>query len=257
MLTLLSPAKKLLDFESAHSADSTNPLFIQQAQQLIALLQQKSEGEIAALMRLSPTLARLNKARYAAFTEAEPGDSNSYPALYLFQGDVYQALDAKSLSADSIQFAQKHLAILSGLYGLLRPLDHIQPYRLEMGTKLVNPAGATLYDFWADHLTAAIDKIVAQHQVPLLLNLASSEYFKAVDSGHLQSKVLHVHFKEEKNGQQKIIGIHAKKARGRMARFIVEHQLDSAEALKDFRDMGYGFSADQSDAAHFVFIRQH
>ena len=180
-----------------------------------------------------------------------------YPALFLFQGDVYQGLEAKTWSQKHIQFAQSHLAILSGLYGLLKPLDGIQPYRLEMGVRMANPCGETLYDFWHEAVTSEINTQLSQHEHPVLINLASIEYFKVIDVKKIKYPILTINFYERKNNQVKMIGIYSKKARGVMAKYIMCHQIDNVNDIKEFNELGYQFSKERSSDHHFDFIRTH
>jgi cytoplasmic iron level regulating protein YaaA (DUF328/UPF0246 family) len=210
--------------------------------------------QLAELMHISDKLAGLNAARFAQwqlpFTE-----QNAKAALFTFNGDVYQGLDALSLSDDDIAFAQQHLRILSGLYGVLRPLDLMQPYRLEMGTKLANPQGKDLYAFWQDTITTLLNQQLSALNSELVVNLASQEYFKAVKPKLLNGRVITPVFKDFKNGQYKIISFFAKKARGLMARYIIQHRLSRAEQLTGFNLAGYQFSREHSSANELVFLR--
>ncbi|MBN9229334.1 MAG: hypothetical protein BGO90_12020 [Legionella sp. 40-6] len=254
MIILLSPAKKLLDVKKPYSGKTTRPQFLAQTNSLIEIMRSKSVAEIAKLMDLSESLAQLNFTRYQEFQEN--GDSpKAYPALFYFQGDVYQGLQAKTWDTSTVDYAQNHLRMLSGLYGMLRPLDLMQPYRLEMGTHLENSHGKTLYDFWQNRLTAAINEELAEQKNPLLINLASTEYFKAIDQKQLQFPILTIDFYERRDGELKMIGIYAKKARGLMAKFIMQQQIDEPEGLKGFQDAGYLFASDHSSATHLSFIR--
>lgn len=255
MLTLLSPAKKLLTATKPFDGATTEPVFLKETTELVKLMKAKSVEQIAALMDLSNALAVLNYDRYQDFHLKPTTSKTSYPALFLFQGDVYQGLEAIRWSSDDVAFSQNHLAILSGLYGLLRPLDAIQPYRLEMGVHLVNPRGNTLYAYWRDTLTKALNKQLASHDNPVLINLASTEYFKAVDEKKLNYPVLTVNFYERKNNEIKMIGIYAKKARGMMARFMMQNKIDHQEQLKDFSESGYCYNQESSSEQHMDFIR--
>ncbi|MDX1467150.1 MAG: peroxide stress protein YaaA, partial [Halomonas sp.] len=206
------------------------------------------------LMGISDKLAGLNAARFAEWhTPFTP--ENAKPAAQAFQGDVYVGLEADTFDDDDNAFAQEHLRILSGLYGLLRPLDLIQPYRLEMGTRLENPAGKDLYAFWKATLTAELDRAVAESGSPALVNLASNEYFKAIDTKRLASRVITPVFKDEKNGKLKIISFYAKKARGLMAAWMIHQRLDDPEGLKDFDVAGYAFDPALSEGDTLVFTR--
>lgn len=255
MLTLLSPAKKLLTNTKPFGSATTEPKFLKETSELVKIMKTKSVEQISGLMDLSHSLAVLNYDRYQNF-HLKPGTAaTEYPALFLFQGDVYQGLEAIKWSNDEVAFSQDHLAILSGLYGLLKPLDMIQPYRLEMGVHLANPRGDTLYAFWRDTITKALNKELASHDKPILINLASTEYFKAVDEKKLNYPVLTINFYERKNQQIKMIGIYAKKARGMMARFMMQNKIDNPEQLKDFSESGYSFNRESSTGHHMDFIR--
>jgi len=256
MLILLSPAKKLSDLSKPYAETTSTPVFMEQTNILVKLMQTKSVADIAALMDLSKDLAELNYQRYQAFQLDEQALASSYPALFLFQGDVYQGLQAKSWDQKTVAYSQDHLRILSGLYGLLNPLDAIQPYRLEMGVRLENPAGKNLYDFWQHTLTHTLNQQLATHKNPLIINLASVEYFKAVAEKKLNYPVISINFYEKKNGQLKIIGIHAKKARGAMAKFLMQNQIDDLARLKEFAELGYTFHAASSSERHLDFVRE-
>ena len=255
MLTLLSPAKKLLTISKPHRSETSYPLLLKKTIKLAKIMKSQSVEQIAALMHLSKELAVLNYNRYQQFSLKESSTTQSYPALFLFQGDVYQGLQASSWSADEIDYSQSHLGILSGLYGFLRPLDEIQPYRLEMGVRLANPGGANLYDFWREPVTKLLNQQLALQDNPLLINLASAEYFKVVDSKKIKSPIITINFYERKNNEMKMIGIYAKKARGVMAKFIMQHRVDNLEHLKDFTELDYRFSKEHSSDAHLSFIR--
>ena len=256
MIMVISPAKTL-DYTSPLATEEfTQPRYLEQSSQLIEILRELSPNELADLMKLSDKLAGLNVAR---FTEWQPDFTleNARQAILAFKGDVYTGLDAETLSADDFQYAQQHLRILSGLYGVLRPLDLMQPYRLEMGTKLVNAVGNNLYEFWGERITESLNQSIAEQKASVLLNLASNEYFKAVKPKQLNATLINVDFKDLKNGQYKIISFYAKKARGIMARYVIQHKIDSVEALKDFTEQGYYYSAEQSKLNHLVFLRDH
>lgn len=254
MLSVISPAKTL-DFETpATSATHSQPDFLDHSQQLIDILRDYSPQQLSELMNISDKLAGLNAARFGEwqlpFTPA-----NAKPAAQAFQGDVYTGLEAASFSDDDNAFAQRHLRILSGLYGLLRPLDLIQPYRLEMGTRLPNPAGKDLYAFWRDTLTPALDQAIAESGSKVLVNLASNEYFKSIDTKRLDARIITPVFKDEKNGQFKIISFYAKKARGLMAAWMIRERLNDPEALTQFDVAGYAFNPAMSDGDTLVFTR--
>ena len=255
MLALISPAKKL-DMSPPQVNDFTQPEFQPQSQQLIDVLKKKSRGEIKSLMHLSDNLAELNYNRYQDYHT--PFDlSNAKQAIYMFQGDTYVGLDAKNLSADDIAWGQDHLRMLSGLYGLLRPLDLMQAYRLEMGTRLANAKGEKLYDFWANQLAEAAEKIVQSHTNKTIVSLASNEYIKAVPQKALSVPFLTCHFKEIKEGTPKVIGIFAKRARGMMANFMLTHRIEQPEGLKDFAMDRYQFSPEHSTESDYVFMREN
>lgn len=253
MLALISPAKTL-DFETAPVTKlHSQPRFLEQSQQLIDQLKQLSAEDIASLMSLSDKLAGLNMARFLSWSQPFDLD-NAKQAVLAFKGDVYTGLDAESLDQAGFEYAQQHLRILSGLYGVLRPLDLIQPYRLEMGTRFSNAKGKDLYEFWGSQLRESI-----QHEAALddgiLINLASNEYFKAVDAKKLDARIITPVFKDWKNGQYKMISFYAKKARGLMSRFIIDQKPDEPEQIKAFDYEGYRFSADMSKGDDWVFIR--
>ena len=257
MLSLISPAKKLLTNLKPFSGSVTEPVFLKEAETLIKLMQTKSLAEIAGLMDLSSELTQLNFDRYQNFYFQNAPLDVSYPALLLFQGDVYQGLQAKTWSQEHIDFSTSHLAILSGLYGLLRPLDSIQAYRLEMGVKLRNPQGNNLYDFWSERITHNLNKELALHKNPILINLASTEYFKVIQQKILRHPIVTINFYEQKNNEVKMIGIYAKKARGLMARYIVQQRIDDLEQLKNFNEQGYRFNELSSSEVHLDFVRGH
>ncbi|QNI04134.1 peroxide stress protein YaaA [Halomonas sp. SH5A2] len=255
MLSVISPAKTL-DFETPSTTqDVSQPDFLTDSQVLIDILRDYSPQQISDLMGVSDKLAGLNAARFA---EWQPPFSleNAKPAAQAFQGDVYTGLEADTFSDAENHYAQQHLRILSGLYGLLRPLDLIQPYRLEMGTKLPNPAGKDLYAYWKPTLTTALDAAIADSGSKVLVNLASNEYFKAVDARKLDARIITPVFKDEKNGTFKIISFYAKKARGLMSAWIIRQQVNDPEALKDFDVAGYRFDAAASQGDTFVFTRR-
>ena len=258
MLYLLSPAKSL-DFETpvpqAVARLATQPQFVPQATELIQVLKTKSAADIGALMNLSDALSELNMARYQAW-KPRFSAANSRPAVLAFNGDVYEGLDAKTLSAAQLEWAQQHLAILSGLYGVLRPLDLMQPYRLEMGTRLATPRGSHLYGFWGDSLAEHLNQRAAQQQVPVIVNLASQEYFKAADRKVLQPRVIECQFEDWKNGQYKIISFFAKRARGLMARYCIEQRIDTPAGLTGFSAEGYAFEPALSTPERLLFRRR-
>lgn len=255
MLFLLSPAKSL-DFDPpAPSVPHTQPLFVPQSAELIEVLKQKSPLQIAELMHLSDALAGLNVARYEAWRPKFTA-KNAKQAVLAFNGDVYEGLDAKSLQAGDLAWAQDHVCILSGLYGVLRPLDLMQPYRLEMGTTLDNPRGKNLYQFWGRQIADYLNERLQKDLSPVIVNLASQEYFKAVDTKALKARVIECVFQDYKGGQYKIISFHAKRARGLMARYAATHQLALPEQLQGFDAEGYAFDAAASEPQRLVFRRQ-
>lgn len=256
MLMVISPAKTL-DYTSALATEHyTQPRFVEQSSQLIDVLRQLAPNELAQLMKLSDKLAGLNVARFTEWTPEFTQD-NARQAILAFKGDVYTGLDAATLSEADFTYAQQHLRILSGLYGVLRPLDLMQAYRLEMGTKLDNPKGKNLYEFWGEHITDSLNQCLAEQSSEVLLNLASNEYFKAVQPKKLNATLVNVDFKDLKNDQYKIISFYAKKARGMMARYVIQHQVSTVNALKDFNEQGYYYSAEHSKPEHLVFLRDH
>ncbi|WP_394757671.1 peroxide stress protein YaaA [Rhodoferax sp.] len=254
MLFLLSPAKSL-DFEKpAAPVPHTQPLFVPQATELINILKKKSPHQIASLMSLSDTLAGLNVARYQAWVPKFTA-KNAKQTVLAFNGDVYEGLDAKSLPADDLKWLQAHVCILSGLYGVLRPLDYIQPYRLEMSTKLANLQGKDLYQFWAAQISDYLNTRLHKETAPVVVNLASTEYFKAVDRKALQARVVECVFQELRGGQYKIISFYAKRARGLMARYAAQHRLTQPKQLQGFDAEGYAFDAVASEPDRLVFRR--
>ncbi|YCM43058.1 peroxide stress protein YaaA [Verrucomicrobiaceae bacterium 227] len=255
MIVLLSPAKSL-DFESPLlTKRSTQPRFVEQSSELIGGLRKLSVGELGQLMSISEKLAQLNHDRFASW-EPEFTTKNSRPAILAFTGDVYQGMDLKEWSSADFTTAQKRVRILSGLYGVLRPLDLMQPYRLEMGTKFANKGGKNLYGFWGESLTEVINADLKKSGSDLVVNLASNEYFSAIKPKVLDGELITPVFKDEKNGKYKIISFYAKKARGMMADFIVRENITDAKALEKFRTAGYKFSKAESDGKTLVFLRK-
>ncbi|KTT22586.1 peroxide stress protein YaaA [Pseudacidovorax intermedius] len=258
MLFLLSPAKSL-DYDTPIPEDlpATQPVFEGArgpAAELIGLMRQKSPQQVAELMHLSDKLAALNVARYEAW--APKGTAkNARQAALAFDGDVYGGLDARSLSAAQLAWAQDHVVMLSGLYGVLRPLDRLQPYRLEMGTALANPRGKDLYDFWGDRIAAWLNERLAADRTPVVVNLASQEYFKAVDLKTLKARVVACVFQERKGDDYKIVSFHAKRARGLMARWAILHKAATPQRLEAFNLEGYAFAPAVSQPDRLVFRR--
>jgi len=254
MLLLVSPAKDLDLTPSVTPLAVTQPALLAEATALAAICKTLTPADLSSLMHISDKLAGLNAARFAEWQPPFTPD-NAKAALFMFNGDVYQGLDAASLSTADLSFAQQHLRILSGLYGVLRPLDLMQAYRLEMGTSLANPAGKDLYAFWKSRLTAHLNSELAALNTDTVLNLASQEYFKAVDTKVLQARVISPEFKDLKNGQYKIISFYAKKARGLMARYVIQQRLTAAEGILGFNLAGYYYSAEHSRPDKPVFLR--
>lgn len=254
MLTLISPAKTL-DFETpAVTEQFSQPKFLEHSAELIDVLRTKSPQDIASLMKLSDKLSDLNVQRYHEW-QLPFDQNNAKAALLAFKGDVYTGLEAETFAPQDFDFAQQHLAILSGLYGLLNPLDLIQAYRLEMGTKLDNERGKDLYAFWGNIITDALNERLAAMDNPQIVNLASNEYFKSVKLKQLNGEVITPVFKDEKAGKYKIISFYAKKARGMMAAYIMRNQIDTVEQLKEFNIAGYRYVAAESDGNTLVFKR--
>jgi uncharacterized protein len=256
MLFLLSPAKSL-DYDTPAPKDlpHTLPQFTAQSAQLIKLLKPLSPQQISELMSLSDNLAALNVARYAAWSTKFTA-KNSKQAILAFNGDVYEGLDASSLKAADLEWAQAHIVMLSGLYGALRPLDWMQPYRLEMGTSLKNDKGSNLYKFWGTDLAQYLDAQLAPEKTPVIVNLASNEYFKAVDRKALKARVVECVFEEYKNGQYKVISFMAKRARGLMARYAVQKRIKDVKKLEAFDSEGYRFDMKASTPDKLVFRRK-
>lgn len=254
MLTVISPAKTL-DFDTPpHTRKVTQPQFIDRAAELVEDARSLSPDDIRELMGVSENIAELNHARFMNWT-APFSLENAKQAVLAFRGDVYTGLDADTLSASQLGYAQKHLRILSGLYGLLRPLDLMQPYRLEMGLKFANRGGKNLYEFWGSGITEALNAGLKKSGSPVLVNLASNEYFRAVKSRELDAELITPVFRDLKNDRYKVISFFAKKARGQMARFIIEQELDDVAGLKKFRKDGYRYNARESTARELVFTR--
>lgn len=255
MLALVSPAKKL-DFESDWHTDSfTQPAFLKNTKELVETTKRLSKPKLQNLMKLSDKLTSLNYDRYQRF-KTPFNQNNARPAVRAFRGDTYVGLNADTLSIKELDYAQNHLRILSGLYGLLRPLDLMQAYRLEMGTKIQNPRGEDLYDFWGDILTKACDSAVKDHKQKVIISLASNEYIKAINPKNLKSDFITCHFKELKNGQPKTIGLFAKRARGSMARFIIQNKIETPKGLQKFDTDGYKFVESLSDDQNYTFLRE-
>ena len=254
MLILLSPAKTL-DFKSPPATHSTSmPLFLENSAELVDCLRSFSAKQLGELMGMSDTLAELNHQRFSDWSVPFTSD-NARQAILAFRGQVFDGLDADSYSAKDFKTAQASLRILSGLHGILRPLDLIQPYRLEMGTRLKNPGGKNLYEFWGTKITDMINADLSKEETPVVVNLASNEYFKSVKSKQLEGRIVTPGFKEERDGGYKQISFFAKVARGQMASYIIKNQLTDPEQIKSFDLDGYQFNAEISSDDNWIFSR--
>lgn len=254
MLAILSPAKTL-DYETPLKTKlNSQPIYGRESNQLIKTLRTFEPFEVASLMKISDKLADLNHKRYVEWRN-KPAESKTRPAALAFKGDVYQGLEAESFNDNDLKFAQRHLRILSGLYGLLRPLDVIQPYRLEMGTKLKTSKGQNLYDYWGTKLTDGLNEALKESKEGTLVNLASNEYFGAVQPELLEGSLLNIGFKEKRNGQLKFVSFSAKKARGLMANFIIKERVKKPDDLKSFDLENYRFNAKMSSELEWTFSR--
>ncbi|MEZ2681707.1 MULTISPECIES: peroxide stress protein YaaA [Providencia] len=254
MLITISPAKTL-DYESPLATQQfTQPELLSKSQKLINVCRKLTPADIASLMKISDKLAGLNAARFAEWhTDFTP--ENARQAILAFKGDVYTGMQAETFSQNDFEFAQSHLRILSGLYGVLRPLDLMQPYRLEMGISLKNTRGKNLYEFWGDIITKQLNQALAQQKDQILVNLASDEYFKSVNTKKLDGQIIKPIFLDEKNGKYKVISFYAKKARGLMSRFIIQNKLTKTDQLADFNLEGYQFDESQSKGNELIFTR--
>jgi uncharacterized protein len=253
MLMVISPAKTL-DFSRRDCSDFTLPEKLDQSQVLVDQLRHLSASDLGSLMQISPKLSELNYQRYQDFEIPFTLD-NSKQALFAFKGDVYKGIDTATYNPEDLNFAQKYLRILSGLYGILRPLDLIQPYRLEMGTQFKNHKGKNLYEFWEEQIAEAVNETLEGESEDYLVNLASNEYFKAVDQKTLKAKLLNIAFKEYKNGVYKVVAIHAKRARGLMVDYAIRNRIEKVADLKGFDTEGYGFNPELSSETEWVFCR--
>ncbi|WP_456445604.1 peroxide stress protein YaaA [Thiolapillus sp.] len=254
MIITLSPSKGQ-DFETPVVLDNaTVPAMLEDSLALIEELRQYKISQLRELMDVSENIARLNVERYQRFSLPFTPE-NARPALFAFKGDVYRGIPVEEYSAQDLEFAQQHLRMLSGLYGCLRPLDLIQPYRLEMKTKLKNPRGDNLYQFWGDRLTLCLNEELKKQKEPTLVNLASNEYFRAVKPRLLQGRLLNIAFKEEKNGKARVIAVFAKRARGMMTDYILRNRIEASEEIKGFDREGYRYSESDSDEKQWVFKR--
>lgn len=250
MLAIISPSKTQ-DFSPCDINSFTQSRQLSHTQELVSILKNKSQRQISKLMSLSEKLSKLNFDRFQAFKTPFALD-NAKQSLLAFKGDVYNGINAPSFSVKDLEFAQKNVRILSGLYGVLRPLDLIQPYRLEMGTKLGNAQGNNLYDYWGKD----ISEILNEDEEELIVNLASNEYFKAIDKKILKAQILDISFKEKKNDTYRVISVYAKRARGLMINYIIRNRLTDAEALKEFSDEGYKYNQELSGDSIWVYVRE-
>ena len=253
MLLILSPSKTL-DEKPAFKEDFSQPVFLKETNELIDQLKQLTSENISNLMSISEKLSKLNYKRFQTF-HSPFTLKNAKQALLAFKGDVYSGIATESYTDKDFAFAQKHLRILSGLYGILKPLDLMQPYRLEMGTKLSVHNFKNLYDFWGNKLTNLLDSELSKASEPILINLASNEYFKAIKTKNLKANLINIEFKENKQGKLKVIGIHAKKARGLMANYVIKNRIETPEKLKEFHLNGYNFNSELSDKNSYIFTR--
>ena len=253
MIVLLSPAKTL-DETPVHGIPHTEPRLLPQSAKLIRKLRRQSIADLQELMHISEKLAVLNKERYKTYSETFT-EENAKPAALMFKGDVYTGLEAESFSEDEMSFAQEHIRILSGLYGLLRPLDLIQPYRLEMGTSLKTGRNKNLYAFWGDQITKLVNEDLAKATGDTVINLASQEYFQSVKPEQLNGRLINVHFKEDRDGKLKVISFNAKKARGKMAQLIVKEGVVEAEAIKELVADDYVYRDDLSTETDWMFVK--
>jgi hypothetical protein len=252
LLIVLSPAKRLDFTEADRALPASERRFREDTASLSKTAKRQTRADLRRLMGISDDLAKLNAERFKAF---DSGSTDGVQAAFAFAGDVYEGLKARELGVADLQWAQDHVRILSGFYGLLRPLDRIQPYRLEMGTRLKTRRGSSLYDFWGDRISKQLNLDAESHGDPTLVNLASQEYFGAVDARALKLPVVTPQFREEKNGESRIISFFAKKARGGMARFAIDERLERAEDLKAFDRDGYRFDKAASTDVEWIFIR--
>ncbi|PIB37465.1 hypothetical protein BFP72_07970 [Reichenbachiella sp. 5M10] len=253
MIAVISPAKTL-DFESTTPFEHTLPRFPKETKKLVSVLKQKSSEDLQSLMAISQNIADLNVSRYKGF-KATHNEKNAKTCLHAFKGDVYLGLEAETLDSKGLEFAQEHLRVLSGLYGLLRPLDLIQPYRLEMGTRLAFDDYTTLYNYWEDKIVKLLHKDLKAQGDNIVLNLASNEYFKSIQRKSLKATIIETEFKDNKDGQYKLISFFAKRARGLMARYVIDHQINDVESLKAFDYDGYYFDPKDSTETKLAFKR--
>jgi len=254
MILIISPAKTL-DYNEIELKEHSLPRLMHDSRQLVGVLRKKSAKKLSQLMNINPNIALENEARYRRFDTDNFTEENSKQALYAFRGHVYLGLKAEDFNTEEVEYAQKHLRILSGLYGLLKPLDRMQPYRLEMGTKLKTHRGDTLYTFWGDRITKLLNADLAEQGDDVLINLASQEYFKSIRPDKFKGRVINIQFKELRGDQFKIVSVYAKTARGLMCRYAIKNQLTTPEELKGFDYEGYHFHEDLSTESNWVFTR--
>ncbi|MCB0662999.1 MAG: peroxide stress protein YaaA [Saprospiraceae bacterium] len=254
MIILLSPAKTL-DFSETVFEEYSTPRFLKESKRLVNTLKKKSAGDIQQLMSVSEKIANLNVERYKKFTLPFTPD-NAKPSILAFKGDVYIGLEAEKFDQDDLEFAQEHIRILSGLYGVLKPLDLMQPYRLEMGTSLETGKNKNLYEFWGNKLTKTLNEDLQEATGEVFLNLASNEYFKAVQTKKLKGRLLDIDFKENRDGELKFISYNEKKARGRMAHLVVKERIENPETLKELVVDDYVYSPEHSDENNWMFVKE-
>ena len=254
MITVISPAKKLSDECHAYEADHSQPAYLVKSTELVDQLKSYEPSHLQSLMGISEKLSVLNWERYQSWNPSF-SSNNSRQAFFTFKGDTYTGLDADTLSSEDLSFSQNHTRILSGLYGVLKPLDLIMPYRLEMGTKIENKFGKNLYDFWGDELVADLEKDLSNHDSRYIVNCASVEYFKSIDKDSLSGKVITPVFKEIKEGKARIVSFFAKKARGMMARYIIQNQINDPDEIRKFDLGGYEYNDSLSNTMEPVFTR--
>lgn len=254
MLIVISPAKTLYNQAPVHFGKSSDIVFLGEARKVVSVMKKKKPAQLAELMDISPKLAELNYQRFQNWSP-EFTPENSWQSVLMFNGDVYQGLQAETFTPEDFDFAQNHLRILSGVYGLLKPLDRIQPYRLEMGTSVAIGTKKNLYDFWKTKITARINNELAQQEQKILINLASNEYFSAIDPKKAKARIITPSFKENKNGQYQMVSFFAKRARGLMSRFIIQNRISNPEDLKAFDLEGYYFNNQLSKENDWVFTR--
>lgn len=254
MIVLLSPAKTLDETPLLNLKESTVPIFEKETQTLVKALQKKKKNSLKKLMHISDALAEVNVSRYTNFKEGYPND-NAKPAVFSFKGDVYVGFEADTLNKNDLKFAQKHVRILSGLYGVLKPYDYMQPYRLEMGTKLSTRRGKNLYQFWGSKITKSLNQELSSMKNPFIVNLASNEYFKSVQRKDIETDIYDIGFKEYRNDKLTFISFNAKKARGLMARYIVQNRIKRPEDLKGFNLENYSYLEEESTDHSLLFVR--